>query len=126
MILGKINHKKKFGWKQIAVFGLGFIVLAYFQINIHYQHSHVLADGRVIYHAHPYSAQHQKNHSHNAKEYAFFSLFVHAKTDIKNHTFNFFVPWTYVVYVEDGKNNPALSEFTTYFQLRAPPLFLYM
>jgi len=124
MILGRIDHKKRFGCKQIAAFGLVLFVLAYFQSNIHYQHSHVLADGSVIHHAHPYSDQHQKNHSHNAKEYAFFSHFAHAKTEIKNHQFNFFVPWTYVLYVENVKSSPALSEFTAYFQLRAPPLFL--
>ncbi|OYT17043.1 MAG: hypothetical protein B7C24_04585, partial [Bacteroidetes bacterium 4572_77] len=67
--------------------GLLVFVLFYFQINISYKHSHILADGSKIEHSHPYNTQNDKNHSHSKKEMNFLSFF--SKIDSKQSSFCF-------------------------------------
>lgn len=74
----KIELVKKICRKSLALLLLGFVLLLVVNRTV-YTHSHILSDGTVLTHAHPYDTDADgnpfKSHQHNSIELLIFSTF---------------------------------------------------
>lgn len=88
-------------------------------------HSHELANGTIITHAHPVLTQEQgekENHGHSELELIILDLITHAEFFSFNYTIE--IPrmvqlgnWTETIFIA----NEFFNEFSTGFDLRGPP-----
>lgn len=52
------------------------VLMLFFQSNLSFKHTHYLADGSIIAHAHPFSDSNGNQHKHHKSEITFLSLLI--------------------------------------------------
>lgn len=104
-----------------------FTLLIVMYNNITNQHRHLLPNGQMVVHAHPFSKnennESQKQHTHNTNQLLFISLINNLFTFllIVSFVFNFIQKVTKKQFILFNENSTFLLP-NIHYQLRAPPI----